>query len=153
MMVTSFMNGPLEKWSKNFFQKRFQLLTSYFPKGFIWKQNAFHAMPTIFNPLTCQYQTKLNVRNKATLKPINSFLYKKVLLYSSLRESLCNENSNLLLIFSTYHRRSLSRLQTPSVLDFWKIKLEKSSLTVYSELNFYCLCSLQKSILKLILAG
>ena len=42
----------------------------------------------------------------------------------------------------------------PSVLDFWKIKLEKSWRTeflVYFELDFYCLCSLQKSILKLIL--
>ena len=53
----------------------------------------------------------------------------------------------------------------PSVLDFWKINLEKSNLTnwifslfrtgfsVYFELDFYCLCSLQKSISKLIFAG
>ena len=37
-----------------------------------------------------------------------------------------------------------------SVLDFWKINLEKSSLMswilVDFELDFYCLCSMQKSI-------
>ena len=39
-----------------------------------------------------------------------------------------------------------------SVLDFWKINLEKSSSTNYFEIDFYCLCvvvcSLQKSIWK-----
>ena len=40
-----------------------------------------------------------------------------------------------------------------SVLYFWKINLEKSSLTNWTvnfKLDFYCLCSLQKSTLKLI---
>ena len=44
-----------------------------------------------------------------------------------------------------------------SVLDFWKINLEKSSwqtwFLAYFELDFYFLCSLQKSISKLIFAG
>ena len=45
-----------------------------------------------------------------------------------------------------------------SALDFWKINLEKSSsrswiFLVYFKLDFYCLCSLQKSISKFIFAG
>ena len=44
-----------------------------------------------------------------------------------------------------------------SVLDFWKINLEKTSLTnwIFSlfRTDFFCLCSLQKSILKLIFAS
>jgi hypothetical protein len=42
-------------------------------------------------------------------------------------------------------------LRNPSVLDFWKINLEKASLTnwifSYFELDFYYLYSLQKSSL------
>ena len=35
----------------------------------------------------------------------------------------------------------------------WKNQVQQTGFLVYFELNFYCLCSLQKSILKLIFAG
>ena len=35
----------------------------------------------------------------------------------------------------------------------WKNPVRRTGFLVYFELDFYCLCSLQKSILKLIFAG
>ena len=54
--------------------------------------------------------------------------------------------------------RSISTLTLCwSVLDFWKIiwknQVRQTGFLVYFELDFYCLCSLQKSSSKLIFAG
>jgi hypothetical protein len=35
----------------------------------------------------------------------------------------------------------------------WKNQVRQTGFLVYFELDFYCLCSLQKSILKLIFTG
>ena len=77
--------------------------------------------------------------------------FRKTLAYSIFLSDVSEWGKIRIIFFATGH--------TPcwSVLDFWKIYFKRqvwlTGFLVYFELDFYCLCSLQKSISKLIFAG